>query len=91
MDIAWLQADDRNCVTVLLCYCVTVSPERSGNNSRKKNCDRIIYKCAYSALQVIATDGNVVTNMEHCATDIPLKQLPDEADGGGGAQLSNPE
>jgi len=65
MDRAWLQANVQNCVTVLLCYCVTVSPERSGNNSRKKNYDRITYKYAYSALQVITTDGNVMRNMEH--------------------------
>jgi hypothetical protein len=57
------------------------------------------------ALQVIATDGNVVTNMERCATDIPLKQFSDGAEGGGGQkeqccikitsylipQFSNPE
>ena len=86
MDIAWLQANVQNYVTVLLCYCVTVPPERSGNNSRKKNYDRITYKCAHSALQVIAADGNVVTNMEGCATDIPLKQFPDEAEGVGGAK-----
>ena len=82
MDIARLQGNDQNCVTVLLYYCVTVSPERSGKNSRKKNYDRITYKYAYSALHIIATDGNV-TNMEQCATGIPLKQFPDEAEGGG--------
>jgi len=60
-----MQANVQNFVTVLLCYCVTVSPERSGNNSRKKNYDRITYKCAYSALQVITTDSNVMRNMEH--------------------------
>jgi hypothetical protein len=64
-----------------------VPPERSGNNSRKKNYDRITYKYAYSALQIIATDGNAVTNMKRCATDIPLKQFLDEAERrGGGAK-----
>jgi hypothetical protein len=61
-----------------------VPPERSGNNCRKKNYDRITYKYEYSALQIIATDGNVVTNMERCATDIPLKQFPDEVERGRG-------